>query len=134
MGASPAVTACTLTDSSASQPRRKRRLESIFMNENTLLAITKPADGESLCRSCYWAHAQRGFRESEEVIFCAFGPDLRRVPFKVRDCTDYLNRNLPTRKQMEDIALIIPTEPKRKVGGFAGMGFAASANDEDDAL
>jgi hypothetical protein len=27
---------------------------------------------------------------------------------------------------MEDIALIIPTEPKRKYGGFAGMGFAAT--------
>jgi hypothetical protein len=56
---------------------------------------------------------------------------MRKVPFKVRDCTDYLNKVLPTRKQMEDIALIIPTEPKRKVGGFAGMGFATESEEDD---
>jgi hypothetical protein len=89
------------------------------MEENTLMAITKPRDGDSLCRTCYWAHAQKGFRESEEIIFCAFGP-LRRLPFKVRDCTDYLNRTLPTRRQMEEIALIIPTDPARRPAGFAG--------------
>ena len=29
-------------------------------------------DEESLCRSCYWAHIQKGFRESEEAVFCCF--------------------------------------------------------------
>jgi len=101
------------------------------MNDIQLTAIAKPADGESLCRSCYWAHAQHGFRESEETIFCAFALELRRVPFKVRDCTDYMNRTLPSRKQMEEIALIIPTEAKRKVGGFTGMGFTTAEPEEE---
>jgi hypothetical protein len=100
------------------------------MDESKLIKITKPGDGDSLCRSCYWAHAQKGFRESEEMIFCAFGP-MRRVPFKVRDCTDYLNRTLPTRKQMEDMALIIPTEAARKPAGFSGVGFAVESEEED---
>ena len=100
------------------------------MDETKLITITRPGDSESLCRTCYWAHAQKGFRESEEVIFCAFGP-MRRVPFKVRDCTDYLNRTLPTRTQMEQIALIIPTEPARKRAGFSGLGFVASSEEED---
>jgi hypothetical protein len=52
------------------------------------------------------------------------------VSFKVRDCTDYMNRTLPTRKQMEEIALIIPTEPKRRAGGFADMGFLTQAPEE----
>src|SRR5262252_9587277 len=104
------------------------------MNEIQLTEIAKPADGESLCRSCYWAHAQRGYRESEETIFCAFALELRRVPFKVRDCTDYVNRKLPTRKQMEEIALIIPTEPKRKIGGFSGMGFANEPESDEQEL
>ena len=43
------------------------------MDESTLIVITKPADGESLCRTCYFAHAQKGYRESEELVFCAFG-------------------------------------------------------------
>ena len=101
------------------------------MSQDSLVSITKPADGESLCRTCYWAHAQKGFRESEESSFCAFGTELRKVPFKVRDCTDYMNRTLPTRRQMEDIALIIPTEAKRKIGGFAGMGFVTDSEETD---
>lgn len=100
------------------------------MDESKLIAITRPTGDESLCRTCYWAHAQRGFRESEEVVFCAFGP-LRKVPFKVRDCTDYLNRTLPTRAQMERIALIIPTEPARKPAGFAGLGFNAGLEEDE---
>jgi hypothetical protein len=59
--------------------------------------------------------------ESEEAIFCMFGP-MRRVPFRVRDCTDYMNRTLPTRDQMEKLALIIPTEPARKKVRFSGTG------------
>jgi hypothetical protein len=48
----------------------------------------KPQTTESLCNSCYWAHIQRGFAESEEVILCAFLRPARLVPFKVSQCTD----------------------------------------------
>jgi hypothetical protein len=101
------------------------------MDESKLITITRPSDGESLCRTCYWAHAQRGFRESEEIVFCAFGP-LRKVPFRVRDCTDYLNRILPTRAQMEKIALIIPNEPARKPAGFSDVGFFNDSEEEEE--
>ena len=92
------------------------------MDKTKLIEITRPGDGQSLCRTCYWAHAQKGFRESEEAIFCMFGP-MRKVPFRVRDCTDYMNRTLPTRDQMEKIALIIPTEPARKKLGILWSRF-----------
>jgi len=101
------------------------------MDESKLIAITRPCDGQSLCRTCYWAHSQKGFRESEETVFCMFGP-MRKVPFRVCDCTDYLNRVLPTRAQMERIALIIPTEPTRKKVGFSGVGFAENLEEEDE--
>lgn len=100
------------------------------MDESKLITITKPCNGESLCRTCYWAHAQKGFRESEEIIFCMFGP-MRKVPFRVRDCTDYLNRVLPTRAQMERIALIIPTQPARKKTGFSSVGFSDGSGEND---
>lgn len=105
------------------------------MDESKLITISKPADGESLCRTCYWAHAQKGFRESEETAFCMFGP-MRKVSFRVRDCTDYLNRVLPTRAQMERIALIIPTEPPRKKAGFSSVGFrnGSEENDPDEEM
>jgi hypothetical protein len=79
-------------------------------------------EGESLCRACYWAHIQKGFRESEEAIFCCF-TKFRAVPFKVADCTDFANKNVPTREQMENIALLIPTKPARKETGFRTAGF-----------
>jgi len=100
-----------------------------YMDESKLIEITRPGDGQSLCRTCYWAHAQKGFRESEEAIFCMFGP-MRKVPFRVRDCTDYMNRTLPTRDQMEKIALIIPTELARKNLGFSGPGFSNDSEEE----
>jgi hypothetical protein len=89
------------------------------------------SDEESLCRACYWAHIQKGFRESEEAVFCCFSK-FRAVPFKVADCTDFVSKNVPTREQMEDIALIIPTKPARKPTGFRKTGFAAQSESETE--
>lgn len=86
-------------------------------------------DEESLCRACYWAHIQKGFRESEEAVFCCFSK-FRPVPFKVADCTDFSNKNVPTREQMENMALIIPTEPARKKAGFRGVEFTSGPESE----
>ena len=90
-------------------------------------------DEESLCRACYWAHIQKGFRESEEAVFCCFSR-FRAVPFKVADCTDFSNKNVPTREQMETIALIIPTKTARKPSGFAGFGLAGEQEMEEEEL
>jgi len=96
------------------------------------IVIKKAAlrEEESLCRACYWAHIQKGFRESEETVFCCFSK-FRAVPFKVADCTDFSNKNLPTRSQMEDMALIIPTEPARKRVGFNAAG-CEDENERDE--
>ncbi|MBI3477870.1 MAG: hypothetical protein HY010_19210 [Acidobacteria bacterium] len=91
------------------------------------------SDERSLCHACYWSHIQKGFRESEEAVHCCFSR-FRAVPFKVADCTDFSNKNLPTRQQMEDIALIIPTKPRRRAGGFARTGFNSAQETEEDEL
>ena len=57
---------------------------------------------------------------------------FRAVLFKVADCTDFSNKNVPTREQMENIALIIPTKPARKMGGFAGTGFAGEQERKEE--
>lgn len=98
-------------------------METIVMKKSAL-------EGErSLCHACYWSHIQKGFRESEEAVYCCFSR-FRAVPFKVVDCTDFSNKNVPTRAQMEDIALIIPTQPRRKVSGFGAVGFAGEHAEE----
>jgi hypothetical protein len=99
--------------------------------QTIVMKKTALRDEKSLCHACYWAHIQKGFRESEEAVFCCFSR-FRAVPFKVADCTDFSNKNVPTRQQMEDIALIIPTRPARKTGGFVGTGFASEQDAEED--
>ena len=78
-----------------------------------------PQGSESLCNSCYWAHIQRGFAESEEVVLCAFLRHARLVPFKVSQCTDYNDKRIPSKRDMEDIAWIIRTKDVNRAMGFA---------------
>jgi hypothetical protein len=79
----------------------------------------KPQTTESLCNSCYWAHIQRGFAESEEAILCAFLRQPHAVTFKVSECTDYDDRRVPSKADMEEIAWIIRTKGVNRPVGFA---------------
>jgi hypothetical protein len=79
----------------------------------------KPQLTDSLCNSCYWAHIQRGFAESEEVILCAFLRPARLVPFKVSQCTDYNDKRVPSKSDMEEIAWIIRTKDVNRQVGFS---------------
>lgn len=78
-----------------------------------------PQGNESLCNSCYWAHIQRGFAESEEVVLCAFLRQAHVVTFKVSQCTDYNDKRVPSKADMESIAWIIRTKDINKPMGFA---------------
>lgn len=102
-----------------------RRLESQFMT--VVIRTGKQQVTESLCNSCYWAHIQRGFAESEEIILCAFLRPARLVPFKVSQCTDYNDRRIPSKSDMEEIAWIIRTKDVNRPVGFTK---ATEADDE----
>lgn len=91
-----------------------------------------PPEGESLCKTCRWVHMQRGFRESEESIFCNF-TSLRPINFKVAECTDFESRMLPQRWELEKMALLINVPQARRPTGFhSGAGFAMQDEDEDE--
>ena len=76
-----------------------------------------PLHGESLCETCSRAHIARGFSESEKLVVCQAVYPERRVPIKIRDCTNYLERKRQTLKQMEEIAWVLtPRGGKRKAG------------------
>src|ERR1700758_368158 len=78
----------------------------------------RPVPG-SRCDSCRHAHIIVGFRESETMMFCTYAYDqLLAVPFKVRDCSNYDDKNRPTWKQMEDLALPIKETTTSKTTGF----------------
>ena len=79
----------------------------------------KPEGAASLCNSCYWAHIQRGFAESEEVVLCAFLRQAHVVTFKVSQCTDYNDKRDPSKADMESIAWIIRTKDINRPMGFS---------------
>jgi hypothetical protein len=91
-------------------------------------------EGESLCRTCRNAHIQKGFRESEETIFCAWwAPPVRPIQFKVAECSDYSNRLVPYRSELEKMALLINIEPTRKPAGFrSGIALANEEEEEEE--
>ena len=93
-------------------------------------------EGESLCCTCRNAHIQKGFRESEEAVFCCLTTPTRAVTFKVAECTDYSNRLVPYRWELEKMALLINIDPARKPAGFRSSGFAPDSDgaDEDDSV
>jgi len=86
---------------------------------------------DSLCNSCYWAHIQRGFAESEELILCAFLRPARPVPFKVSQCTDYSDKRIPSKSDMEEIAWIIRSKGVNRQAGFSKEAGQASENEDE---
>ena len=92
----------------------------------------RPQVSESLCNSCYWAHIQRGFAESEEVILCAFLRPARLVPFKVSMCTDYNDKRVPSKSDMEEIAWIIRTKDVNRPVGFTKKEMDEEKEKEDE--
>jgi hypothetical protein len=76
-----------------------------------------PVFGESPCESCTKSHIERGFRESEERVYCEATYYTHRVLFHVRECNGYVEKRRQTLSQMEDVAWILtPRGCKRKAG------------------
>ncbi len=79
-----------------------------------------PMHGPSLCDTCAYAHIARGFRESEELVLCAAHEPVHRVPFRVRECSGYLDKTRESLYEMKQIAwLLAPRGPKRAAGFMA---------------
>ena len=93
-------------------------------------------DGEPLCRTCRYAHIQRGYRDCEEQIFCTFGSFNmpRLVPFKVRECTDHSDRDVPTRWEMNEMALLIEPATSAKPAGFLRRQRSGAVAEEKEEL
>ena len=89
-------------------------------------------EGESLCRTCRHAHIARGYRQNEVMVYCGWDT-MRPVKFKVAECTDYLDKTVPTHFEIEKMAYIIHVEPARKRSGFVHpVGFLAEESVDDD--
>jgi len=75
-----------------------------------------PLHGEPLCESCANAHIERGYRETESLVFCQATYPEHAVRFRVRECSGYTEKQKQTLWQMQKIAWILDERAGRKVG------------------
>ncbi len=77
-----------------------------------------PRQTGTLCRTCRHGHIIRGFSASEEDVFChIFYPD-RRITFAVFECSEYEDKRLASKKEMEEIAWFLTTRKSGRSVGF----------------
>ncbi|NYF91671.1 hypothetical protein RBB79_18590 [Tunturiibacter empetritectus] len=96
-----------------------------------------PIGSDSLYKTCSYAHIMTGYRESEMVTMCNEVQPNIIVPFLIYDCTGFYDKNKPSWKQMEDLAIDLATGPMKPAGFKVGAGFheavvARICDDEDD--
>jgi hypothetical protein len=90
-----------------------------------------PVHGPSLCATCSNAHIEKGYRASQELVFCSANYPMHRVPFPIRECTGYLDKTRQDIKAMEQMAWILaPRGPKRK----AGFVHSSELRNEEDEI
>ncbi len=91
-----------------------------------------PIGSQSVCLTCEYAQIVRGFRESEELTYCTYGNPTILLPFPVRDCSFYLDKNKPDWDQMQRLAIEVRSSESSKPVGFnrKGTGFVTSSEKE----
>ncbi len=77
-------------------------------------------EGEpSLCLTCRHATVVQGITLREQLIECdRLSSKNCRISFSVSSCTGYANRCVPSLREMEEIAWVLRTDPRRKQVGF----------------
>lgn len=72
-----------------------------------------------LCHTCRHATVVKGARLRDEIIECGMlNYQHNRITFPVTFCTDYVNRQHPTIREMEEIAWVLRTDARRHRVGF----------------
>ena len=77
-----------------------------------------PVGDESRCDTCTHARIIEGYAESERITFCDAMYDPIRIPFKVRQCSDYEDKRLPSIELMEKDAWYLRTKSAGHEAGF----------------
>ncbi len=72
-----------------------------------------------LCATCRHATIIRGTSLDHEIVECSrLGYGHGRITFPVRFCSVYSDRTQPSLHEMEDIAWVLRSDPKRREIGF----------------
>ena len=84
---------------------------------------------QSLCESCRWSTVVRGPKVGEEIVECQqLSYRNQRIAFRVTSCSRHSNRSEPTLTDMEAIAWVLRSDPRRNQVGFV---HSSKLNDEE---
>lgn len=73
----------------------------------------------SLCTTCKYATVVKGQSLRDEIVECGRLTSTNSlIRFPVSSCSGYVDRNHPSLYEMEDIAWVLRTDPRRKQIGF----------------
>lgn len=78
---------------------------------------TRPGDGKSLCTSCRYGKFAKGESESEVHFDCDGFTEAPKFK-KITECNQYVNKSLPSMRDMQDLAWILVTDRNRQKIGF----------------
>jgi hypothetical protein len=72
----------------------------------------------SQCDTCVYARIIRGYSESEKITICDRLFEAIQIPFRVRECSDYVDKRLPCIEDLEEIAWHLRSKSAGKQAGF----------------
>lgn len=71
-----------------------------------------------LCTTCRFATIIRGRRLGDTIVECRRLSNNARITFPVTFCTGYSDVQLPSIHEMEEIAWVLRSDPRRNKVGF----------------
>lgn len=80
-----------------------------------------PVGQASQCDTCVYARIIRGYSESEKITICDRIYEAIRIPFRVRECSDYVDKRLPCIEDLEEIAWQLRSKSAGKTAGFVAI-------------
>jgi hypothetical protein len=93
-----------------------------------------PLRAPSLCESCARGFIAQGYSETDLLVVCqALWPE-RRMHFTVRACTAYTEKNKPTFKEMEEIALELDRVALKRDAGFVRVDSVGKGAEKIDPI
>jgi hypothetical protein len=72
----------------------------------------------SLCSTCRFATIVKGQRLRDEIVECSRLSEHARITFPVTFCTSYSDQRIASIGDMEDIAWVLRSDPRRNQIGF----------------
>lgn len=90
-----------------------------------------PVGQASQCDTCVYSRIIRGYSESEKITLCDRIFQAVQIPFRVRECSDYVDKRLPCIEDLEDIAWQLRSKSAGNRAGFIGAAVPGSDRDEE---